>query len=81
MLKPEYRGQGLGKEIASRVIQKFGQNCSVITCAPVPLKFTGLGAREKEPTGKQLAQQRVRKFWESVGFVRLSGSNYYLWLN
>jgi GNAT superfamily N-acetyltransferase len=78
-LKPEYRGQGLGKEIASRVIQKFGENCSVITCVPVPLQFTWLGLREKEPKGKRLAQQRVRKFWEGVGFVRLPGSDYYIW--
>jgi len=80
-LKPEYRGQGLGKEIALRVIQKFGANCSVITCLPVPLQFTGLQAGEKEPKGRRLAQQRVRKFWEGVGFVRLSGSDYYIWPN
>ncbi|MDE1177105.1 MAG: hypothetical protein PW789_10955 [Edaphobacter sp.] len=80
-LKPDYRGRGLGNEIASRVIQKFGQNCSVITCVPVPLQFTGLGPRDKEPTGKRSAQQRVRKFWEGVGFLRLAGSDYYIWPN
>jgi GNAT superfamily N-acetyltransferase len=78
-LKPEYRGQGLGKEIASRVIQKFGENCSVIACVPVPLQFTGLGPRDKRPEGKRLAQQRVRKFWEGVGFIRLPRGDYYIW--
>jgi GNAT superfamily N-acetyltransferase len=78
-LKPEYRGQGLGKEIASRVIQKFGQNSSVIACVPVPLQFTGLGPGDKEPKGNRLAQQRVRKFWDGVGFVRVPRSDYYIW--
>ena len=78
-LNSEYRGRGLGKEIALRAIEKFGANCGVITCVPVPLQFTGLAARDKAPTGKRLAQQRVRQFWEGVGFVRLRGSDYYIW--
>lgn len=78
-LNPEYRSQGLGKEIALRVIQKFGENCGVITCVPVPLQFTGLGPSDKEPKGKRLAQQRVREFWEGVGFVRLPKTDYYIW--
>jgi GNAT superfamily N-acetyltransferase len=78
-LNREYRGQGMGKQIALRAIQKFGGNCSVITCVPVPLQFTGLGPRDKEPVGKRFAQQQVRKFWEGVGFVRLPRSDYYIW--
>jgi GNAT superfamily N-acetyltransferase len=78
-LDPEYRGHGMGKEIALRAIEKFGANCGVITCVPVPLQFTGLGPRDKEPREKRLAQQRVRQFWEGVGFLRLRGSEYYIW--
>jgi GNAT superfamily N-acetyltransferase len=78
-LDPDYRGQEMGKKIALRAIQKFGDNCGVITCLPVPLQFTGLGPRDKEPKGKRLAQQRIRKFWEGVGFVRLPRSDYYIW--
>jgi|GEM_PF-4228105 len=78
-LNAEYRGRGLGKEIALRAIEKFGANCGVITCVPVPLQFTGLGPKDKVPGRKRLAQQRVRRFWEGVGFVRLRGSDYYIW--
>jgi GNAT superfamily N-acetyltransferase len=78
-LEPEYRGQGLGKKIASRAIQKLGANCGVITCVPVPLQFTGLGPKDERPKGMRLAQQRVRAFWESVGFVRIPRSDYYIW--
>ena len=78
-LGSEYRGQGMGKQIALRTIQKFGENCGVITCVPVPLQFTGLGPRDREPKGKRFAQQQVRKFWEGVGFVRLPRSDYYIW--
>lgn len=73
--EPEYRGQGLGKEIALRVIQKFGARCGVITCVPVPLQFTGLGPNDPTPKGMRLAQQRVRGFWEGVGFVRIPASD------
>jgi GNAT superfamily N-acetyltransferase len=78
-LKPEYRGRGIGKKIALRAIQKLGENCGVITCLPAPLQFTGLGPKEGKPKGKQLAQQRVRKFWKGVGFVRLPRNEYYIW--
>ena len=80
-LDPEYRGRGIGKEVALRTIQKLGANCGVITCVPVPLQFTGLGPKEKKPAGERLAQQRVRLFWAGVGFVRLSRSGYYIWPN
>ena len=78
-LNAEYRGLGLGKEIALRAIEKLGANCGVITCVPVPLQFTGLAPKDKTPTGKRQAQQRVRQFWEGVGFVHLRGSDYYIW--
>jgi GNAT superfamily N-acetyltransferase len=78
-LEPQYRGRGIGKEVTLRVIQNFGANCGVITCIPIPLQFTGLGPKDRRPKGKRLAQQRVRAFWEGVGFVRLPGSHYYIW--
>jgi GNAT superfamily N-acetyltransferase len=78
-LHPEFRGQGLGKAIALRAIQKLGANCGVITCVPVPLQFTGLGPNDPSPKGMRLAQQRVRGFWEGVGFVRIPASDYYIW--
>jgi GNAT superfamily N-acetyltransferase len=78
-LIPEHRGQGIGKSVALRIIQKFGTNCGVIACKPFPLQFTGLSARDKQPTGKSVAQKKVREFWQGVGFVRLPGTEYYVW--
>jgi GNAT superfamily N-acetyltransferase len=78
-LLPEYRGRGLGKSIALRAIEKLGENCGVITCLPVPLQFSGFGPSNKKPKGMALAQQRVRGFWESVGFARIRRSDYYVW--
>ncbi len=78
-LNPEYRGLGLGKEIALKAIQKLGANCRVITCLPAPLQFTGLGPKDNKPKGKRSAQQKVREFWEGVGFARISRSGYYIW--
>jgi GNAT superfamily N-acetyltransferase len=78
-LNPEYRGRGLGKDIALRAIQKFGENCGIITCVPVPLQFSGLDPKDEKPKGMRVAQRRVRGFWESVGFVRIPRSDYYIW--
>jgi GNAT superfamily N-acetyltransferase len=78
-LLPEYRGRGLGKKIALRAIEKFGDNCGVITCVPVPLQFSGIGPNDKRPSGMSSAQRRVRDFWESVGFDRIPNSDYYIW--
>jgi GNAT superfamily N-acetyltransferase len=78
-LESKYRGQGIGKTIALRAIQKLGANCGVITCVPVPLQFTGLGPNDERPKGMRLAQQQVRAFWEGVGFVRIPRSDYYIW--
>jgi GNAT superfamily N-acetyltransferase len=77
-LAPEYRGRGLGKEIALRAIQKLRENCGIITCVPVPLQFSGLDPKSERPRGLRVAQQRVRAFWESVGFVRIPRSDYYI---
>ena len=78
-LVPEYRGHGLGKSVALRAIQKFGENCGVITCVPVPLQFSGLGPSDKKPKGIASAQRRVRDFWKGVGFARIPRSDYYIW--
>ncbi|MFC6645522.1 hypothetical protein ACFQBQ_07970 [Granulicella cerasi] len=78
-LVPEYRGRGLGKSVALRAIQKFGENCGVITCVPVPLQFSGLGRNDRKPRGMTLAQRRVREFWEDVGFDRVPNSDYFIW--
>jgi len=78
-LNPDYRGQGLGKEIILRVIRRLGTNCRVITCMPFPLQYTNPPLKGKQPAGKRSAQRRVREFWEGVGFVRLPRSEYYLW--
>ena len=77
-LVPEYRGRALGKSIALRAIQKFGDNCGIITCVPVPLQFSGLGPTDRKPSGMTVAQRRVRGFWEGVGFVRIPRSDYYI---
>jgi GNAT superfamily N-acetyltransferase len=78
-LIPDYRGQGIGKAVALRVIQKLGTNCGVIACKPFPLQFAGLSAKDKQPTGERAAQKKVREFWQVVGFVRLPGTEYYVW--
>jgi GNAT superfamily N-acetyltransferase len=78
-LVPEYRGRGLGRKVALRAIQKFGENCGIITCVPVPLQFSGLGPNDERPKGLKSAQRHVRNFWQSVGFGRIPSSDYYIW--
>jgi GNAT superfamily N-acetyltransferase len=78
-LDQEYRGQGIGKEIALMAIRKLGANCGVITCVPVPLQFSGRDCKRQIPRGRRVAQQRVRQFWEGVGFVRIPRTDYYVW--
>ena len=77
-LDQEYRGRGIGKEIALMAIRKLGASCGVITCVPVPLQFTGR-SEDQKPREKRSAQQRVRQFWEGVGFVRIPTSGSYVW--
>jgi hypothetical protein len=63
-LIPEYRGQGLGKNVALRAIQKFGENCGVITCVPVPLQFSDLGPERKKTEGDGIGSTTCPRFLE-----------------
>lgn len=78
-LEPEWRGLGIGKRVALRIIEKLGDSVGLIVCKPFPLQFTGLGRNEKQPTGIRSAQKAVRDFWQDVGFIRIPRTDYYIW--
>ena len=68
-LKPEYRGRGLGLQVASRTLDLFGNPCGITALCPWPTEVRGDGE-----TATRRAHHKLAKYSERLGFKRVGGS-------
>ena len=86
-LESKFRGRGLAHKAAALVIKTLGASCSIVAVQPFPLEYVGYrGDDWKERRGvpgfeaeRLRAWRKVRSFWKSVGFVRVPGTEHYVW--
>lgn len=71
-LMPEWRGRGLGAFLAGAAIQTLGRGCRGAFLVPGSLPS------EPTPADRDLATQKLRQVWASLGFVPLTEDVYVL---
>jgi GNAT superfamily N-acetyltransferase len=85
-IEEQYRGQGIGRTVAEKVIKVLGDQCAVIACKPFPLQYTGYlspeyaeqRAMQDYEAKRHTAFQKVALFWSEQGFTKLASSDIYV---
>lgn len=81
---PEVRGTGLSKKVLNHLIERFGRYCRIAALLPYPLQFS-IGDTGDEFSKRmryddfagdvESGERKLRKFYKSVGFVRVPGTD------
>lgn len=70
------RGFRLGEKVFQTIIQTFSDDYTLITSKPFPLQWENLF--DKEIPEIKADKQKVIRFWESVGFVPIQETDFYM---
>lgn len=75
---PKYRGWNLGLLSMLQTIRTAGAGCAMVAIKPFPLQFAGK-VTEKNTREFNQCQEKLRAYWERLGFQRISATEcYYL---
>ncbi len=85
-IPPFARGQRLGLSVLERVIRDWSSGCSLVVMKPFPLQFESHAKKDGDweslalgnfPSKQREAFQRLRAYYEPLGFGRIGRSQYY----
>jgi GNAT superfamily N-acetyltransferase len=73
----QYRGKGYGATAVRELIRAFcDYGCDIVSVRPFPLQWSG--KFDSNPKQAQIDLEKVRGFWEQLGFVRVEGTEVYV---
>ena len=85
-IPPYARGQRLGLSVLERVMRDWSSGCSLIVMKPFPLQFESRAKKDRDweslalgkfPSTQREAFQRLRAYYEPLGFERVGRSQFY----
>ena len=83
---PCARGQRLGLSVLERVMRDWSSGCSLVVMKPFPLQFESRAKKDRDwehlalgkfPGTQREAFQRLRAYYELLGFERIGRSQFY----
>jgi hypothetical protein len=75
-INPEWRGINLGLLTMLQTIKTFGGGCALAAIKPFPLQFSTKVNRKNQREFTQ-SQNKLRAYWQKLGFRRIKRTEYY----
>lgn len=81
-IKKGHRGQSLGLHVARETIEVFCKNMALVICQPYPMSIKRDDEGQvTDKVGLRIGLQKLRAYWERLGFVQLPGTEYWVFSN
>ena len=74
-IEPPYRGRGIGLTVLSRLIKRWGKDCSLAVMKPYPLQYAGKDADDTQEFKK--AYRKLVQSYAPLGFTKIPSSSKY----
>jgi GNAT superfamily N-acetyltransferase len=73
-IEPAFRGRGIGLIVLSKMIQRWGKDCSLTVMKPYPLQFSQKEAEETKEFKRALG--KLVKYYSRLGFKKIPNGSW-----